>query len=84
MRYVIIDIETTSLEPSKGQIIEFAAIVDDTEWWQHMQPIELPHISFLVDPGEYIVGQPAAIKMNMGILEDLERCRKSNDYEKRI
>lgn len=68
MKYVSIDIETTGLDPETCQIIEFAAVIEDTS--RPDVPVEkLPHFKCLVFH-EKVVGEHYAIHLNAGKILD--------------
>lgn len=72
MRYLSIDIETTGLDPNKHQIIEFAAIFEDTSI---KTPIEnLPYFTSLVKHPNYNWSLEA-YKMNKEIFEEIATSR---------
>lgn len=74
MKYVSIDIETTGLNPQKHQILQFAAIVEDTE-----NPLSFDDIPKFeaIFKYEEIIGEPIAIAMNIGLINNPQR-RKLN------
>ena len=70
MKYVSIDIETTGLDPTKCQVLEIGAIIDDFE-----TPVEaLPRFRALIKHKE-IHGEPYAMFMHAksGLLESIAR-----------
>ena len=68
MKYVSIDIETTGLNSEKHQVLEFAAILEDTN---NLLPFEeIPKFSCIIEHSE-IIGQPIAINMNQRIMKIL-------------
>lgn len=77
MRYISIDLETTSINPKKGQILEFAAIIDNL---RDIKPIsELPrfHTYFIHDE---IVGEPYALSMHPTILRRIAIRQEPFNY----
>lgn len=60
--YVSIDIETTSLDPFNGQVIEFAAVLDDGRAVEN-----LPMFHRLIEHDE-IYGEPRALAMNAAVI----------------
>lgn len=75
MQYISIDIETTGLDPSKDQILEFAAIVDDLTV---QAPIEtLPTFHVYCSQQKYS-GDAYALWMNASTLEILAKGSVSN------
>ena len=70
MKYCSIDIETTGLDPSTCQVIEFAAVLEDTD---NPKPLnELPQFSTLVRHTLYR-GEPYALAMNHEIFAELAK-----------
>lgn len=72
MKYLIIDIETTGLDPLNHQILEFACILDDTDKWT--TPLEdMPSLQYILDPRTpsmlHIQGDPFALQMNAELLK---------------
>jgi oligoribonuclease len=68
MRYISLDLEMTGGNPERHQIIELAAVVEDTK---HLQPLtELPSFRRLVRHPEY-VGTAGALALNARLLEEL-------------
>lgn len=66
MKYASIDIETTDLDPQKGQILEIAAVVDDLDGWSDNVP--RPAIRLYLAHKE-IHGSPTALAMNADIIK---------------
>lgn len=73
MKYVSLDLETTCLTTAPANILEFAAVIEDTE--QPDLPIEdLPTFHRLVKVENYggdVVGSHYALAMNAGILAEI-------------
>lgn len=70
MKYVSLDLETTGLQTELCQILEFAAVLEDTENPTH--PIEdLPTFHRLVRPNPYGRYEPYALAMNSNIMSEL-------------
>jgi len=66
MKYVSIDLETTGLSPRQHQILEFGAVIEDTE---NVLPIEeLPSFHSYIK-WDTIIGDPYALAMNWRILD---------------
>ena len=73
MKYVSIDIETTGLDPDKHQMIEFGAVLEDTE---NQLPIdELPKLRVLIVHEDYTSG-PYCIKLHSKLFEELGNYTK--------
>lgn len=70
MKYVSIDIETTGTVPHEHQILEFGAVLDDTDWWLTKKVEELPSIR-LRFKYDTIRGEPFAIQMNHILIRDM-------------
>ncbi|MBC6610301.1 3'-5' exonuclease [Hymenobacter sp. BT507] len=70
MRYVSLDLETTGGNFERHQILELAAVVEDTK---HPLPLrELPSFRRVVRHPEY-VGSAGALALNARLLEELAR-----------
>jgi hypothetical protein len=68
MRYISLDLEMTGGNPERHQIIELAAVVEDTK---RLRPLaELPGFRRLVRHPEY-VGTAGALALNARLLEEL-------------
>ncbi len=68
MRYVSLDLETTGGRPARHQILELAAVVEDTK---NLRPLaELPAFRRVVRHPEY-VGTAGALALNAGLLREL-------------
>ena len=68
MKYLSLDLETTSLDPVNGQILQLACVVDDL---LDPKPLdELPRLNVFIHHDE-IKGQSFALQMNSWILEIL-------------
>lgn len=77
MKYISIDIETTGLDPETCQVIEFAAILEDTEKSNEYEYCPRFHRYVLSRNQEYY-GQIFAINMNKNIFEKL--ANRDQDY----
>jgi len=77
MKYLSIDLETTGLDPESSNVIEFAAILDDTA-----HP-EVPHLDlkcfhcYLAPPEGGYRGSPVALGMNGAIFKKIGNILKS-------
>ncbi|UYZ58601.1 3'-5' exonuclease family protein [Hymenobacter latericus] len=70
MRYVSLDLETTGGDPQRHQILELAAVIEDTK---RLRPLpELPTFRRAVRHPEY-VGTAGALALNARLLEELAR-----------
>lgn len=77
MKYVSLDLETTGLDPKTASILEFGAVIDDTEKPFHerrtMQTLVMP------DPDAFgcqIAGDLVALIMNAELLRELQDAKK--------
>lgn len=64
-KYVSLDVETTALCPSRGQVLEIGAVVE-TDWSTPVD--ELPHLRLLLRR-EHVSGTPEVLAMNARLLE---------------
>ncbi|UYZ61959.1 3'-5' exonuclease [Hymenobacter weizhouensis] len=70
MRYISLDLETTGGNPQRHQVLELAAVVEDTK---RLRPLaELPAFRRVVRHPEY-VGTAGALALNAGLLQELAR-----------
>lgn len=69
-KYVSIDIETSGIDPEKHQLLEFGAILEDTE--NPLSFMEIPKFSCIIGQGD-ITGTPRALTMNERILRILSQ-----------
>jgi len=70
MKYVCIDIETTGLNEDVHGIVEFGAIIEDTEIQLPFEKI--PKFNVLVEH-EHYVGSPFALSLHKEIFDDLSK-----------
>lgn len=71
MKYVCIDIETTGLDRNNDQVLQFAAVIRDTD--KMSEPVtESPSMVCYVEHERY-QGQPYALALNSGILSELAK-----------
>lgn len=73
MKYVSIDIETTGLDPKQDQILEFGAIVEDTNEQLPFESIPKFRAIFLY---ERLSGSPFALYMNKEIIKEIADAKK--------
>lgn len=79
MKYISIDIETTGLDADIHQILEIAAVVEDTN---NIKPLnELPRFVCIINQTN-IIGSPYAINMNMRLIEILANYNTLTDTDK--
>jgi oligoribonuclease (3'-5' exoribonuclease) len=69
MRYCSIDIETTGLDPSYCQILEFACVIEDTEN-PGVEVHDLPMFRRILHT-KTIIGEPFALHMNSELLFEI-------------
>ncbi|WP_052346031.1 3'-5' exonuclease family protein [Hymenobacter swuensis] len=70
MRYISLDLETSGGNPLRHQILELAAVVEDT---RHLRPLpELPYFRRVVQHPE-LTGTAGALALNAGLLQELAR-----------
>lgn len=68
MKYISVDIETTGLDSEKHTIVQFGAVLEDTE---NILPLEeLPRFECLLNHPEY-VGTPYALGMHAELFKEL-------------
>ena len=71
MRYVSIDIETTGLNPERDQILEFGAVIGDTNKKYDIQSAIKFHKIIL---HRRIVGDIFAVNMNKDIIQEIKEA----------
>lgn len=69
MKIVSIDIEATGLDPEKCSILEFSAVLEDTNNLKELE--DLPHFTCYVHTSSFLTGSAFALNMNRHILEVL-------------
>lgn len=73
MRYLSIDIETTGLDPNTHDIIEFAAVLEDTET---LKPIEeLESFRALVVADNYTVS-PFCAELHLNLFQEINQYKR--------
>ena len=74
MKYVSIDLETTGLDPERCDILQFGAVIEDTE--NQLPYDELPTLNLLVGPphpaGRYSA-EVGALVMNAKLIERIQK-----------
>lgn len=68
MKYLAIDIETTSIKPEDGQILSFAAVIEDTSFLKPIKDLPSFYCVFKLDK---IKGEPYALNMNRVLIEQI-------------
>ncbi len=78
MIYISIDLETTGLDAENNQIIEFGAVLEDTN---NIKPLsELPtYHAYVTHPGGNLTGNVFALNLNAGIIEKLKNQKDLED-----
>ena len=80
MKFVSIDTETTGLDPEKHNVIQFGAIIEDTN---NLLPYDLiPKFEFCLEHSEYC-GQAYALSMHPHIFRKIGEAAKLTQEEKR-
>lgn len=70
MLYLSCDIETSALNPNHGQILEFAAVLEDSE---NPLPVEiLPKFCRRIKLDDPFIGDPIAIEMNADLIAGIQ------------
>jgi oligoribonuclease len=77
MRYLSIDLETSGLDPDRCQILEFAAVLEDTRHPQ-LPVAELPSLRLAVHH-PFIGGTVGALAINAALLQELSDARQKNE-----
>lgn len=78
MIYMSIDLETTGLDPKNNQILEFGAVIEDTN--NRLPLNELPTFHTFIDNGELIHGNAFALQMNSEILRKIATKEEGFTY----
>lgn len=73
MKYVSIDLETTGVSHKEDSILEFGAIIEDTD--RKLSYDDIPKFSCLINHSE-IKGHPIALDMNARIINTLSEYHK--------
>lgn len=80
MKYISIDIETTGLDPKKDQVLEIAAVFEDTEA-EVLLPVESLLYKRRIIKHERIEGNPFALSMHQDLLKEIgERTLRDIDF----
>jgi len=75
MKYISIDLETTGLNPETCQILEFGAVLEDSNNILPFDKIPKYH-AFILHPGGNIFGNIFALNMNAAILEKIKNYKE--------
>lgn len=82
MKYISIDIETTGLEFSNCQILEFGAVIDDLKK-PDVDISDLPKFrAVILGEDNIISGHPVALQMNAELIKEINECFLANTTEK--
>jgi oligoribonuclease (3'-5' exoribonuclease) len=73
MKYISIDIETSGLDPDRHKILQFSAVIEDTQ--KKTAITKLPSFNRYVYHSN-LTGQPYALNMNKHIIEKLVEAEK--------
>ncbi|RDJ35326.1 MAG: hypothetical protein DWQ19_10960 [Crenarchaeota archaeon] len=80
MKYLSIDLETAGLDPKSCQILEFGAVLDDTNWWTGEKRVavdSLPYFhAYIVSEDGMYHGQPYALWLNAEIFKKISNASK--------
>lgn len=80
MKYISIDIETTGLNPETCQILSIGAVIEDT---LNILPFkDIPKFHAII-PHYQIKGEPFALNMNKGIIENIGKYHKLSLHEEK-
>ena len=84
MKYVSIDIETTGDDLIADQIVEFAAVIDDTDWFKRQNPIpveQLPSFqTYIINDDDRYYGKSIMLGMHKLIWERIANRTKGYNY----
>lgn len=78
MRYISIDLETTGLDSENHQIIEFGAVLEDTNNILPMDALPTYH-AYITHPKNQLTGDIYALNLNAGIIEKLKNRKTLED-----
>ena len=76
MKYISLDIETSSLNPETGQILSIGAVVEDTNNLLPLDKLPTFHCTILHDE---IKGEPFALNMNRELLSKIVEYQTAED-----
>lgn len=78
MIYISIDLETSGLDENNHQILEFGAVVEDTNNVIPMDELPTYH-AYITHPKNQIIGDIFALNLNAGIIEKLKNKKELKD-----
>jgi len=81
MKYVSIDIETTGLDENQHQILEFAAIIEDTQL--NLSYEDIPKFRrVIINPDDKYVFSSYACSLNTRLVKIISRIVENNSFDK--
>lgn len=78
MKYISIDLETTGLDAENNQILEFGAVLEDTNNILPLDDLPTYH-AYIKHPGGNITGNIFALNLNAGIIANLKNEKDLKD-----
>lgn len=78
MKYISIDLETTGVDWSNDQVLEFGAIIEDTE--RQLSYEDIPKFSCIIRH-KRISGHPVALEMNSRVIKTLSEFESIPSYK---
>ena len=75
MRYISIDLETTGLDDENNQIIEFGAVLEDTNNPLPLDDLPTYH-AYVTHPNGVLTGDVFALSLNAGIISKLKNQKE--------
>jgi len=71
MRYAVIDVETTGLNPHSAIVLELGIVIDDVKWWGE-DVSELPTFHTYIKPPEIFPSQLEAAVINAELFKKIQ------------
>jgi len=75
MLFLCIDVETSSIKPENGELLSFAAVLEDTN---NIRPVEELPFFYCVFRHDFIKGEPYALNMNKGLIQEISEGESEN------
>jgi len=75
MKYLCIDVETSSIKPENGELLSFAAVLEDTS---NIKPVEELPFFYCVFRHKSIKGEPYALNMNRELIREISEDKSSD------
>lgn len=75
MKYLAIDIETTSINPENGCILSFAAVLENTSFLGPVEDLPSFYCVFKLDK---MKGEPYALNMNRELIKEISEVKSEN------